>query len=191
MTRRFLRGTIGSMTLEIRNALPADLDAVYLLETQGFVPGIRETREVFESRILQFPQGFFLALHREKPVGYFCCEIWKTSDLWRSEPHCFDLGHDLGCYLDVQGECLYIASMTVSDEVRGKGLGSALFQQAVDRMRTDYPLLKSALLIVNEHWPAAQGIYRREGFTIRDRLEAFFTPINQPVGAALVMEKTF
>lgn len=177
------------MTLDLRIADPSDLNAVYALETEGFVPGIRESIEVFDRRIRQFPRGFLLGSLGSQVVGYFCSEIWTSADIYHQNLDCFHLGHDIGQFLNPEGSCLYIASMTVSSGVRGGGWGGELFRRSLEWMKSSFPRLRSAVLIVNEHWTSAQAIYLRSGFQTAGRIERFFHPENSPSGAALIMEK--
>jgi len=169
----------------LRTATLADLDAVMSLEEAGFPSGIVEDRAVFARRIAAFPEGFLLAA--APPWGYFCAEIWSNWDA--GDLHRFELGHDIGAYLDRDGDTLYVASMTVSPGLRGAGRGRELFRAGLSHLKTRFPRLRQAVLIVNEHWGAARRIYEAEGFGEVGRFPGFFRPTDGQVGAALVMKR--
>jgi len=173
------------MNLSLRQADADDLDAIMALETAGFEPGIVEDTAVFAHRLAAFPQGFLLADVDGTSCGYFCSEIWRD---WSPEDHGrFDLGHDVSHWLDTSGQAIYIASMTISPEFRGGGLGHALLRGGLREMAQRFPALTEAVLIVNEHWQAARRIYEQAGFVETGRLSAFFDPASGPVGDAILM----
>lgn len=175
------------MKLSVRRASLADLDAIMALEMSGFAPGIVEDSAVFAHRIAVFPEGFLLAEMNGTPCGYLCTEIWMDWDV--HDPARFDLGHDIADWLDRQGEILYLASMTISPQQRGAGLGRALFRAGLEHMAQTFPHLREALLIVNEHWREARNIYASEGFREVARLADFFQPDASPMGDAIVMTR--
>lgn len=176
------------MDFTLRQAVPADLEAVMALETAGFVPGIVEDREVFARRIGVFPEGFLLAeTPGGLPAGYLCAEVWSGWDPASSDLSRFDLGHDIGAYLDRDGDTLYIASMTVAPGFRGNGAGRSLFCRGLMTLEASFPRVRRAVLIVNEHWTGARRIYTGEGFAEVGTLPGFFRPDGGPVGAAVVM----
>lgn len=169
--------------MDLRCACLDDLDDVMTLENAGFAAGIVETAEVFGRRIEAFPRGFLLA---GRPAwGYLCAEVWSGFDL--ADPRRFDLGHDIGTWLAPDGDTLYIASMTVHPSTRGTGRGQALFEAGLERLRGEFPRVRQAVLIVNEHWSAARRIYARAGFAEAGRLPGFFQPVGGPSGDALVL----
>jgi len=155
------------------------------LETAGFPRGIVEEEAVFARRIAAFPEGFLLA--GDPAWGYFCAEIWSGWDPLDHQR--FHLGHDIEAYLDRGGETLYIASMTVAPAVRGGGRGRDLFRTGLSRLGSEFPGLRSAVLIVNEHWASARRIYSAEGFLEVGRIPEFFQPLDQPFGDAVIMER--
>lgn len=171
------------MDAPLRFASLADLDAVMSLEEAGFPAGIVEDRAVFSRRISTFPEGFLLA--GDPAWGYFCTEVWSGWDA--EDPHRFDLGHDIASYLDRAGDTLYVASMTVAPANRGTGRGRALFRAGIDAMVTQYPGLRRAVLIVNEHWHGARRIYEAEGFQVTGGIPEFFRPDHGETGSALIM----
>ena len=155
------------------------------LEEAGFAPGIVEERAVFARRIAAFPEGFLLA--GSPPWGYLCAELWAGFE--PADRHRFDLGHDIGAYLDKTGDTLYIASMTVAPGLRGIGRGRNLFQAGVDHLTARFPTVRQTVLIVNEHWAGARRLYEAEGFQEVTRFSGFFHETQGPEGAALVMKR--
>jgi len=160
------------------------------LETAGFPPGIVEDREVFFRRIEAFPEGFLVAIEGDRIHGYICAEIWSQ---WPhpSDPQDegrFDLGHDIGSWLDRDGDTLYVASMTVAPDRRG-GVGRHLFARSLEYWRREFPGVRQVVLIVHEHWVAARRIYQTAGFEEVGRLPGFFRPEGGPVGTALILKK--
>lgn len=178
------------MDWQLRTATIQDLDAIYKLETEGFVPGIVEERGVFEQRLQAFAEGFLLAEVDQRAAGYFCSEIWTQvpQDLTGAP---FSLNHDPQAFLDRGGATLYIASMTMALEYRGRGLGEKLFLSGIAWMRERFPTLENGLLIVNEDWKGAHSIYSKSGFQEVGRLEDFFQPVIGPARGAIVMRGDF
>ena len=176
--------------MELRRANPSDLHSVMTLEEAGFVPGIVEAPEVFAQRIAAFPEGFLLAEDQGQIWGYFCAEVWSLNegeDPATCDAERFDLGHDIGTWLDRGGDTLYVASMTVAPAFRGGGRGRTLFRRGLERMVADFPALRRVLLVVNEHWLGARAIYHSEGFVEVGRLRGFFRPLLGMEGDAIVM----
>jgi len=179
------------MDLHLRRVGTADLEAVMALERMGFPPGIFEERAVFERRLEVFPEGLLLAETAGRvPVGYLCAEVWTAWDGPADfDARRFHLGHDAARWLDRRGNSLYVASMTVAPAFRGGGTGQELFRRAVERLLDEFPLVRRVVLVVNEHWPAARAVYRKEGFTEVGYLPGFFRPQEGPVGDAVVLKK--
>jgi len=173
------------MSLVLRKADTADLDTIMELEIAGFESGVVEEAAVFAHRLAAFPEGFLIAEASGTPCGYFCAEVWH--DWLPEESERFDLGHDVQRWLQRDGHVIYIASMTLAPEYRGGGLGHILLRQGLKTMNECFPALTQAVLIVNEHWHAARGIYAQAGFSQIGRLPAFFKPEQGPVGDAILM----
>lgn len=167
-----------------------DLPRIMAMEAQGFVDGLREGVEVYARRIAVFPTGALLAYRGDEPVGCVFCEIWRPASAWQAEH--FALGHDIEARHDpVAGTELYISSMTVAPTCRGEGLGAWLLRGCLAQVRAACPQLRTALLLVNEHWTQARRIYAAEGFVTEGRLEGFFQPAEGPAQAGLVMRRAW
>ncbi len=188
----------------LRPATLGDLDAIYQLETAGFVPGIVEEKAVFARRISHFPGGFLVRPWppAESPgagsglAAYFCGEIWTewpglsgrgvgAKTAWAER---FQLNHDIANWHDPQGSVFYLASMTVAPALRGTGAGRALFQDGIACMTKAFPHLRHLVLIVNEAWAGARALYQAAGFDETGRLPDFFNARNDVPQAAIVME---
>lgn len=161
------------MTFTIRNALPADLDAIMRIEREAFIPLIQEAAETFAERLSVFPEGFFLleAENTGEVCGYFCSELW---DAPHTDGRFFALGHSAKNFHTSTGSTLYISSMGILPEQRGKGLGRKLFTEACTRTAALLPQIRTMLLIVNEQWLSARKIYASTGFVETERLPDFF-----------------
>lgn len=166
--------------LTFRRADLGDLASIMAMETAGFAPANRESRAVYAQRIDAFADGALIAMLGEHVVGCFFSEIWRTTDDLCAEH--FRLGHDIGERHDaVRGDELYISSLTLDPDWRGRGLGSALFAGGIAHVARAHPPLRSALLLVNAGWQHARRIYLAQGFREIARFPAFFTA-DDPAG---------
>jgi ribosomal protein S18 acetylase RimI-like enzyme len=176
-------------TLVLAEATVHDLDRIMDMEVKGFAPGNQELREVYAQRIRIFPQGSLMAFSGSECVGCFFSEIWKEPSIPVVEH--FTLGHDiLERHDPVHGTVLYIASMTIGPAFRGKGLGSLLFSDCMDHIAGTFPRLTSALLLVNETWAHARGIYAAAGFKELARFRHFFNPHGTTHEDGIVMRRS-
>ena len=91
-----------------------------------------------------------------------CAEIWRYSEKW--DPSQFALNHDARAMHVVDGEEIYVSSMTIDIALRGQGKGRRLFMGALSSMFRMYPKARSTILMVNEVWRDARKIYLSEGF---------------------------
>jgi len=177
--------------LVLRSAQLRDIDAIHELELSGFDQAIVETREVFLERIAAFANGFLVLEDPEsgRIIAYACSEIWPQNLDYLHDHAAFKLGHDIRSFHQTTGTSLYLASMTIAPEYRGRGLGHAFFRQCIAHMHSNFPGLKKAILIVCEAWENAIRIYTQAGFVQTGYLPDFFD--NSPVGQrhALIMER--
>ena len=152
---------------------PNDLDHIMAMETAGFAAAHRESRAVYARRIETFADGALIVEINKQVVGCFFCEIWHASDNVHADH--FRLGHDIGERHDaLHGDQLYISSLTLAPDWRGRGLGGQLFAGGIAHVARAHPQLDSALLLVNSTWRHARRIYRDAGFCEIARLAGFF-----------------
>lgn len=178
------------MTPRLEHAQPHHMAAIMALEKAGFKPGIAEVESVFQNRLALFPRGFFVLVDTDTHtvVGTSTTEIWKGPT--PRSPAQFDLGHDFSHYHNEQGEELYLASMTVSPDLRGQGMGRVLFLSTLTAMTMAFPKLEKVTLLVNETWGAARAIYQKAGFQDLAHFPDFFKPAGKPPQGAYVMTRS-
>jgi len=152
-------------SLTLHKATNQDLDQIMNLEALGFSrPGWKgEAPDTFKERLLAFPGGFWVVSGYDgKLHGYLCSEIWRFTTAWSIDQ--FTLNHSASKTHVPEGDELYISSMTVDPEVRGKGIGNALFDGAIKNIFEENQRLKSSILIVSDSWEHARRIYKTHGF---------------------------
>lgn len=176
--------------LAIRPATNKDIDAIMQLEAHGFPAPIRESRDVMQTRLDHFPQGFLvLDGHTGTLAGYFCSELWDASIGY--DTSAFTVGHDIRDVHQPDGSRLYISSMTIHPDWRGNGLGRQFFVQCLARVRQQLPQIRQSTLMLSAEWSGAHRIYQRVGYTEVMRLSQFFSQIAEQDSDAIVMHKDF
>mgnify|MGYP001031564814 CR=1 FL=1 len=176
------------MKYTIRKGSPEDIKGIMEVERTSFHADIIEKEAVFLERLKVYTEGFFILTEDDRIIGYACTEIWKKKDT--VEGYDFLLGHSISKVHDLTGTELYIASMGILPEVRGKGLGEFLFQSMMGQSKEALPHLEGAILIVAESWKKARRIYGAEGFNEVGVLKDFFAIEGQSKEAAIIMTKT-
>lgn len=157
----------------LRRATRADLPAIMALEQSGFDVAHHEDESVYALRLEVFPQGAWRVERDGRIVGCLFAEVWTREEVPNASR--FALGHDIRTYHDARdGTELYISSMTLDPSCRGRGLGRTVLSAVMRQMAIDCPPLRSAILLVNERWPAARRIYDGLGFAPIANLHAFF-----------------
>ncbi len=188
--------------MKIRTANLFDIDSIMDIENSSFIPQVREERLVFLQRLKVFPQGFILLVgdsdssenknagsgEKDNNVcGYFCTEVWKKMP---ESADFFSVGHDISLAHCTDGSVLYISSFALLPSLRGGGLGGEFFRSALNYIEESVPKLKEEVLLVNENWPGARHIYKKNGFSecfsIKD---AFQNEAFEPQ-TGIVMKKT-
>lgn len=159
-------------SLALVPATTADLDKIMDLEAKGFSDHLQEAREVYARRIATFPQGSLMAYKNETCVGCLFSEIWN----YHPAPSVdyFELNHSIDNRHDRDGNEIYISSMTINPDCRGQGIGRELFTDSLNYFANNFPQIKSAILLVNEHWTSAKTIYELSGFKHLMTLDNFF-----------------
>jgi len=155
----------------IRSARPLDLDDILIIEDESFDPAIRESREIFRERLEAFPEGFVILEIQGRTAGYLCSELWNLSG--PPAPADFALGHSATERHSPGGRTLYISSYGIRKDLRGRGLGKALFRGFLDRAPAAFAF-DDVILLVSETWTGARGIYEAEGFRQVLTLPGFF-----------------
>ena len=173
--------------LVIENAKMEDTDGIMELEKLGFEEGIAEKREVFEERICVFPKGFFVMKYEKKIIGYISTEIWKFEENLKKDK--FLLNHSIKDAHNEFGEEIYISSMTIHPEFRGRGLAETLFDSILKKIKKEYPSVKSYVLIVNGKWKNAKRIYEKKGFQEIFIIEDFFSLRYKKCEDGIIMRK--
>lgn len=175
-------------SISFSQARPQDIDLIMAMETDGFAAANREAREVFAARIETFPHGSLIAQLGPQRIGCIFCEIWPASPTPVVEH--FALGHDIRArHSPALGSELYVSSLTLRPEFRGRGLGKQLLLGAIDECVKAFPQLTSALLLVNEGWRQARAIYAGAGFEEVARFADFFGADATRCADGLVMRR--
>lgn len=178
----------------VRTANFSDLPGIMEVENNSFIPGIAENIKVFEDRLLTFSAGFFVLVEQknsqEKIAGYFTSEIWNKIPEQEEASDYFLLGHSAAKLHNVDGNTLYISSIAVSSEYRGKGLGKFLFSECINKIQEKFPQVKQKVLLVNENWKGAKKIYSDYGFEEYCILENFFDSTSGKKSNGILMRCT-
>lgn len=173
---------------KIRKALKSDIKAIMQIENEGFDDGIKENENIFIERINTFNDGFLILSDvNDMVVGYISSEIWNYKD--KINENDFALEHSIKIKHDYNGDELYISSMVLSDELKGKGWGHILLYYLIDNIKEYYPNIKSAVLVVCTDWKHARKIYRNKGFVEIYTMKDFFKPINSLSSDGIIMRK--
>jgi len=123
--------------LIIRNVLPKDLDACFLVETAGFPPEEAASRETIQLRIDTFPQGFFVAEIEGRVVGMLNSAATHKEDISDEELKQL-IGHDPA------GKNMVIFALAVLPEFQKRGIARRLmtgFMEEARRCRKEKVLL--------------------------------------------------
>jgi ribosomal-protein-alanine N-acetyltransferase len=158
--------------LKFRKANEKDISSIMQIEKLSFSSEICENEDIFKERISIFPEGFIIMTYNERVIGYLCSELWKYK--YKVEAENFILGHSINKFHNNNGNELYISSMGILPQYRGKGMGRVLFENSLDYILERYKNLKTAVLIVSKKWENAIGIYRKNNFKEILVLNSFF-----------------
>jgi ribosomal protein S18 acetylase RimI-like enzyme len=147
-----------------RQATLNDVFQIFIVETNCFVEGIRDTNsQYFEDQIIHFPRGIMVAEDDHKIIGYIMGELVEKDHNLR-EQHIFSK----------TGECLYITSFAVLPDQQKAGIGKKLFFEFIKT----FPQ-KSIIGVVNPKWTEVYNFYKRIGFIDIKELPDFFHPYGQ------------
>lgn len=142
--------------------------------------------------------------------GYLCAEKWDSADFdkiigaagdasHQNEREAarnerllrkrFALGHNLLHTHKTNGSVLYISSLALLKEYRGKGLGEKFFVNSVAALCASLGSVKKIVLLVNSEWKSALRIYEKWGFVTILALKEFFPTLQKKVCAdGIIME---
>lgn len=169
--------------LNFRTATEKDLDSIMKIEQTSFSSSVREKKETFLQRLRLFSSGFFIMEYENEVVGYLSSELWNLHESYSKEN--FALDHNTAAVHQPKGTELYISSMGIFPEMRGKGAGALLFQTFLQHVAKNLPNVKTIVLIVSEQWSNAKKIYQANGFQELFLFPDFF----QEKEAGIVMRK--
>lgn len=111
------------------------LDEVMDVEKSAWPPELQASREKFESRAEVFPQGFIMVEVDGKIKGFTTSEI-TTYDL--SKDKTWNEITDNGMLKQTHnplGDSLYVASVGVSSDTQGKGIGGKLVEAQIELVK--------------------------------------------------------
>ncbi|AKL95734.1 GCN5-like N-acetyltransferase [Clostridium aceticum] len=171
----------------IRVATNKDLKDIMKIEFSCFKLEICEKEEVFLERIEIFNDGFYVVEKNDTVVGYISTEIWEYEE--KIDSKWFDLGHSISQLHNPNGTELYISSMGLLPNYRGKGLGKEIFLKSTDLIVNKYNNIKSQILIVSEKWDSARKIYKQNNYIELMKIENFFKYKNNYKENGIVMRK--
>ncbi|GHT59412.1 hypothetical protein FACS1894109_15280 [Spirochaetia bacterium] len=157
----------------LREAIPQDINRIMNLERLCFNEYTQESAETYRERIEYFPQGFMILEAEGAFAGAASSEIWPYRAEISAED--FSLSHSIGGALALDGEELYISSIAVLPQFRGRGYGALLFRGLIDHVKEKFPRVTKGILLINEDWKGARQIYVRNGFSDQEILKGFFT----------------
>jgi len=158
--------------VKFRIANEDDIEDIMKIEKSSFSLEICEKRDVFLERMQVFPQGFFIMEYDRKVIGYLTSEIWEYKSC--IDEKYFMLDHSIKEVHNINGTELYISSMGILPDFRGKELGKLMFQNFSDYILTINKNLKTKILIVCESWKNARKIYISNDFKEILVLKDFF-----------------
>jgi len=122
----------------IRNAGPGDIEQIMLIERSSFHEHIRESRSVFLERIAFFREGFLVLEIDDHVCGYISSEIWDYAENITATS--LTLNHRISETHTTTGSELYISSIGILEDYRGKGYGNLLFTELSRRMIEKYAI---------------------------------------------------
>ncbi len=116
------------MSILVRQALPEDCHALFLVEAASFPPEEAASEASIRDRLAVFPESFFLAEEDGQIIGLIngC-----ASDLPRIEDRLFENA----ALHEPHGSNQMIFSLAVAPDARKKGIGTALLHRMIEESR--------------------------------------------------------
>jgi ribosomal-protein-alanine N-acetyltransferase len=161
------------MAKVFRPATLSDIENILKLEEKCFNTFTREKKEIYLERIEAFPDGFIILENDKQFVGAVSSEIWQYAA--ERARDAFALGHSIKKQIKLTGDELYISSIGILPEYRKHGYGEELFNALIQNIKSKYPNVIHAVLLLCEEWKAARKIYEKNGFKEYTIFEDFFT----------------
>lgn len=140
----------GRGEIVVRPLEPRDLSAALAIQAQSYPPFLCEGPEAFASRVA-LPASYCLAAEEDEAlIGYLLAHGWTK-----------EAPPPVGAVLQpaARNEVLFIHDLSVSARGRGRGVGRALVERALQRARDD-GLLEAELIAVG----GAAPYWRSLGF---------------------------
>lgn len=178
-------------SINFRNANMNDISSIMNIELASFSKEICETKTVFLERINIFSKGFRVMEYNKEIIGYVSSEIWEYRDNITVDS--FSLGHSIAELHNPKGKEIYISSIGLLPEYRGKGLGRFMFENFLEYCKNELTKIESAILIVSDKWNKAKNIYIENGFKRKIEINNFFNYKNPmlPSEDGIVMRRKF
>lgn len=175
-------------TFRFRIASENDISSIMKIENSSFISGISEREDVFSERIDVFPDGFYLLEVNNISAGYISTEIWDYKE--EADFESFKLGHSIKEKHNPLGNELYISSIALLPDFRGRGFGEAMFRECRDRIINNNKNIESEILIASEDWTKPIKLYEACGFHKIYTFKNFFTHKNDHNADGIVMRKS-
>jgi len=172
----------------LRKAEPSDLDEIMRLENDCFDQAIVESRSVYAERISVFSEGFLVLEAQGALIGFICSELWPHQGAITQ--NAFSLGHSIKERFSAEASDLYVSSLAVAPNQRGKAYGKLLLETLIKSLCDKFPSLRRCILLVGAQWPQALELYRKNGFVPLAEFDHFFTDKNNAAYKAYILIKT-
>lgn len=130
----------------------ADLDTVVALDNAVFDPSARDDREVYEDRLILYPEGCFKLASDGEVIGYITSEVWSSL-------HDMPINRKASLFHDPEGTMVMVSAFGVHPKFQGLGNGTFLLKNFIDMMRA-----RGFASIVLRPASRALPLYTRFGF---------------------------
>ena len=173
--------------MNIRKALPSDIDDIMKVECSSFIKEIHEEKSVFIERIKRCPDLFLIFEENGEVAGYLSAEILNSIPKTSEE---LKLGHlpSVSKNNDNSNSYIYISSFALLPSFRGGGKGKQMWNRSVNYFSESLNI-SHFLLLVNEEWKGAYHIYESSGFKTINTFPSFFFSNEKGSSSGILMEK--
>lgn len=175
------------LQLSLRSAKKEDLAEIMEIARKAFTSDSCEPEKVYSERLEIFSDGFALLLDNNKIIGFLCSELWQYEEDPKIEN--FYRNHSPKTMHQVNGTELFIDSMAIIPEYRGKQIGHYLFETFLKYIGQEYKL-KSAILVITEEWANAKKIYLANDFHKIKTINNYITENGIP-RSGIILRKYF